>query len=78
MRPHGTFAKMPCMSGADFEFEMGQCVRAADASEGVIEHLGRIWGRPAYYVRTEDGYRWYEQTDLAPVETDGDRPAGEE
>jgi hypothetical protein len=56
------------MSADDFEFDLGQRVRTADGVEGVIEHLGRIWGRPAYYVRTEAGYRWYEQPDLSPVE----------
>ena len=55
------------MSGADFKFEVGQRVRGSDGREGIIEHLGRIWGNPAYFVRTSQGSRWYEQSDLSPA-----------
>jgi hypothetical protein len=53
------------MIDTEFQFEVGQSVRGSDGREGVIEHLGRIWGRPAYYVRTDEGHRWYEQSEQA-------------
>lgn len=56
------------MIDTEFTFEVGQRVRGNDGRERVIEHLGRIWGGPAYYVRTQIGHRWYEQADLWPVE----------
>jgi hypothetical protein len=57
------------MTGDDFTFSVGQCVRGSDDRVGVIEHLGRIWGRPAYFVRGTGWSRWYEQPDLALAET---------
>jgi len=56
------------MKSVDFRFEVRQRVRGSDGSEGLIEHLGRIRGKPAYFVRTSHGSRWYEETDLEAVE----------
>ena len=70
-RSGNTGANVPglrAMNSVDFRFEVGQRVRGSDGREGVIEHLGRIWGHPAYFVRTSHGSRWYEESDLAPAE----------
>jgi len=56
------------MNSVEFQFEVGQRVRASDGSVGVIEHLGRISGRPAYFVRIRESCCWYEESELSLAE----------